>query len=130
MIEGVQFWPPGYSKSLSKQLASNSVVDFRDKKLKACHRVNRQCEDIISNTCESDCPNNYFQVVDFNCPQGGSKYCGKIDCGKVGQPACLRGLAHAAASESEDICHANSPAGFCMKGLKMRCGPEKILICE
>lgn len=55
-----------------------------------CHQVSKDCKDIKENICDR-CRYGYYEVVDYQCPQGGSKYCGINRCGEKNAPACVRG---------------------------------------
>lgn len=55
-----------------------------------CHQVSKECKDVKENICNR-CRYGYYEVVDYQCPQGGSKYCGINRCGEKNGPACVRG---------------------------------------
>lgn len=92
-----------------------------------CHGVNSNCTSIVENTCDT-CEEGFHEVVDYNCPQGGSKYCGKIECGQKNLPACPRGY-EVLNTKLSSLCFDGSPAGNCAPGLKTFCNDDKILIC-
>ena len=91
-----------------------------------CHQVGQDCQDIVEYSCDR-CRFGFFEVVDFKCPQGGSKYCGRGRCGEVGQPACLRG--YGVNQVAESVCVENWNAGFCRQGLRRICDSRGVLIC-
>lgn len=92
-----------------------------------CHGVNSNCQDVIGYRCEK-CPSAFYEVVDFNCPQGGSKYCGVDECGKKNKPACPRGY-EILGTKLKSLCFDGSPAGLCGPGLQTFCNEDNILIC-
>ena len=101
--------------------------NYKNDSAQPCHRVNRNCEDILEYSCDR-CRHGFFEVLDFKCPQGGSKYCGQNRCGELGQPACLRGyLANQVQGSS---CIDDWEAGFCQEGLRQICDTNGILICS
>lgn len=104
---------------------SDKKVDLSDKDL--CHGVNSNCQDVVGYRCEN-CPEGFYEVVDFNCPQGGSKYCGVDNCGKKNEPACPRGY-KILGSKLKSLCFDGSPAGLCGPGLETFCNEDNILIC-
>lgn len=94
-----------------------------------CHRVNENCEDVQEFSC-LNCRYGHYEVVDYQCPQGGSKICGPSRCGQRGEPACPRGVKHLQKEKSEVvICEKASNAGFCEEGLVTHCDEDNVLIC-
>lgn len=94
---------------------------------KLCHGVNSDCRDVVEYKCDR-CSEGVVEVVDYNCPQGGSKYCGRNECGKKNQPACPRGY-KILDSKLPSLCFEGSPAGFCEPGLRSFCNEKNILVC-
>lgn len=92
-----------------------------------CHGINGDCKNVVSYRCD-ECKSGFYEVVDFNCPQGGSKYCGSDQCGEKNQPACPRGY-NILETKLRTLCFDGSPAGFCSPGLKTFCNEDQILIC-
>ena len=92
-----------------------------------CHQVNENCQNVIENICDQ-CRFGHFEVVDFRCPQGGSKYCGQSHCGERNEPACLRGFR--ANQVTSKRCEDHSMAGFCQQGLHLECDSNGILMCS
>lgn len=84
-----------------------------------CEQVNKDCQTIGENRCEQ-CRYGWYEVVDFQCPQGGSKFCGQNHCGEKNEPACPRGVKVVELEE----------AGICQSDLEPRLNPDKILICQ
>jgi hypothetical protein len=84
-----------------------------------CHEVNKNCETVRENRC-GECRYGWYEVVDFQCPQGGSKFCGQNHCGEKNEPACPRGVK---VVDPED-------AGICQSDLEPKINLEKILICQ
>jgi hypothetical protein len=84
-----------------------------------CHQVDKNCQDIGENRC-LDCKYGWYEVVDFQCPQGGSKFCGQNHCGEKNEPACPRGV------KVVDILEA----GICQSDLEPVSNGDKILVCQ
>ena len=102
--------------------------NYRDGTAKTCHRVDRNCNDTLENTCHL-CRYGYFEVIDHPCPQGGSKFCGQDRCGEKGQPACILGLSRLHATFRRQPCQDYSPAGSCLSELQSSCDENGILVC-
>lgn len=102
---------------------------YADGKATFCHRVDENCEDIEDFSCRS-CRYGWYEVVDYSCPQGGSKLCGPSRCGRRGEPACPRGLEENSKARSEAVvCEKGSKAGLCEQGLETHCDENNVLIC-
>lgn len=118
-------------KSFFGNVYVNGGLDYlKTKTLKSgtlCHGVNIECKDVVKYKCDL-CEKGSYEVVDFNCAQGGSKYCGKDKCGTKNQPACPRGY-KVLDTKLPSLCFNGSPAGFCSPGLSTFCNDEGILIC-
>jgi hypothetical protein len=84
-----------------------------------CKKVNDKCEVIGEEFCHR-CKFGSFGVEDYECPNGGSRYCGINHCGEKGEPACKRG-----ASTKED-----SNDGICNIGLATARDKNNVLICQ
>lgn len=84
-----------------------------------CEQVNKDCQTVGENRCD-DCRYGWYEVVDFQCPQGGSKFCGQNHCGEKNEPACPRGIK---VVDLED-------AGICQNDLEPKANADKILICQ
>ncbi|QDK40323.1 hypothetical protein DOM21_02405 [Bacteriovorax stolpii] len=84
-----------------------------------CHQVNKNCETVGENRC-GDCRYGWYEVVDFQCPQGGSKFCGQNHCGEKNEPACPRGVKVVPEEE----------AGICQSDLEPVLNADKILVCQ
>lgn len=84
-----------------------------------CHQVNKNCETVGENRC-GECRYGWYEVVDFNCAQGGSKFCGQNHCGEKNEPACPRG--NKVVTEDE--------AGICQNDLEPVANADKILVCQ
>lgn len=100
-----------YLGKLSDRFSNGSAI--------RCHQVNKDCESIGENRCE-ECRYGWYEVVDYQCPQGGSKFCGQNHCGEKNEPACPRGIK---AEEAEDI-------GICQSDLEPVLNADKILVCQ
>lgn len=92
-----------------------------------CHKVAKNCVDTTPNECDQ-CPNGWYEVVDYNCKQGGTKFCAPNYCGEKGEPACVRGYEFTGTNR-DDLCVQGSPAGYCRPGLNTYCDDDKVLIC-
>lgn len=84
-----------------------------------CQQVDKNCNNVGENRCD-DCRYGWYQVVDYNCPQGGSKFCGQNHCGEKGEPACPRGSK--VVFEGEE--------GICQSDLTPVLNADRILICQ
>ena len=84
-----------------------------------CQQINKNCEVVGENRCEQ-CRYGWYEVVDFQCPQGGSKFCGQNHCGEKNEPACPRGVK---VVDLED-------AGICQNDLVPTPNLENVLICQ
>lgn len=84
-----------------------------------CHQVNKDCETVGENRCD-ECRYGWYEVVDFQCAQGGSKFCGQNHCGEKNEPACPRGVK---VVDPED-------AGICQSDLEPILNADKILVCQ
>lgn len=84
-----------------------------------CQQVDKNCNNVGENRCD-DCRYGWYQVVDYNCPQGGSKFCGQNHCGEKGEPACPRGSK--VVFEGEE--------GICQSDLTPVLNADHILICQ
>lgn len=93
-----------------------------------CHKVNQYCQNVISNQCHR-CLKGFQYVVDYNCPQGTSKICGKVSCGGKEQPACFLGFVGKKEEFIKKPCQKDSTIGYCHLGLNTFCGDSQILIC-
>jgi hypothetical protein len=70
-----------------------------------CRRVNKDCEVVGEDICHQ-CQFGSFEVVDFQCLKGGSRYCGINHCGEKNEPACIRGM-QTLDGDVDGICEAN-----------------------
>lgn len=84
-----------------------------------CRKINSQCEVIGEDRCEQ-CRFGFYQVIDYNCPQGGSRFCGISHCGEKNEPACIRG----------SITKVDDNDGICNDGLIPVRDKNNILICQ
>lgn len=124
-----------YSPSLnlvtttSGQFKIGSADDsFQKKSAKKCHNVNEECETVGENLCHL-CRYGWYEVADFSCPQGSSKFCGENKCGEKGEPACPSG-AKVYKINGPVLCYDDSEAGFCQGELRPVCNEQNILICR
>ena len=100
-----------YLGKLSDRLGRGSAI--------RCQQVDKNCQTIGEDRCDS-CSYGWFEVVDYNCPQGGSRFCGQNHCGEKNEPACPRG------KKVED----NIDTGICQSDLSAVLNSEHILICQ
>lgn len=84
-----------------------------------CKSVNQNCETIGEDFCQM-CNFGSFEVVDYACPKGGSRYCGINHCGEKNEPACLRGTLNKDAEVD----------GICNVGLIPVLNSEHVLVCQ
>lgn len=84
-----------------------------------CHQVDKNCQTVGENRC-LDCKYGWYEVVDFQCPQGGSKFCGQNHCGEKNEPACPRGVKVVDPLD----------AGICQSDLEPVSNGEKVLVCQ
>lgn len=84
-----------------------------------CEQVDKNCNIVGENRC-GECRYGWYQVVDYQCPQGGSKFCGQNHCGEKGEPACPRGTKVVAEDE----------LGICQSDLTPVWNADHILICQ
>ena len=93
---------------------------FSNGQIKRCYQVNKDCERVGEDLCER-CRYGFFEVVDYNCPKGGSRFCGQNHCGEKNEPACPRGSK--TALEDGDL-------GICQNDLTPVRNSDNILICQ
>ena len=84
-----------------------------------CHQVNAKCENIGDYRC-NECRFGWYEVADYNCPQGGSKFCGQNHCGEKNEPACPRGY---------KINDGEEP-GICQSDLTAVYNADHVLVCQ
>jgi hypothetical protein len=84
-----------------------------------CEQVSSDCKTLGENRC-SECRYGWYEVVDFQCPQGGSKFCGQNHCGEKNEPACPRGTKVIESNET----------GICQSDLEPVVNADKILVCQ
>ncbi len=84
-----------------------------------CEQVNKSCQTIGENRCD-ECRYGWYQVVDYQCAQGGSKFCGQNHCGEKSEPACPRGSRVVNVEE----------AGICQNDLTAVLNADHILVCQ
>lgn len=84
-----------------------------------CHKVDKNCQDVGENRCD-DCRYGWYEVVDYQCPQGGSKFCGQNHCGEKNEPACPRGIKVISLEEN----------GICQNDLEPVENADKVLVCQ
>lgn len=84
-----------------------------------CLKLNSKCEVVGEDFCYR-CKYGVFEVVDYQCPQGGSRFCGINHCGEKNEPACIRGL-KTLDDEFDGICNNN---------LRPVLNGDHILVCQ
>jgi hypothetical protein len=100
-----------YLGKLNDRMSTGDVI--------RCQQVNKMCQTIGENRCDS-CRYGWYAVVDYNCPQGGTKFCGQNHCGEKNEPACPRGIKTVSDLES----------GICQNDLTAVFSADHILICQ
>ena len=101
---------------------------YKNGKAYQCRKVDENCHSLQEDTCHL-CRYGHFEVVDYNCPGGGSKFCGERRCGGEGEPACLIGYHLVHERFKQRPCVDNSPVGHCLPGLHQVCDKNNVLIC-
>ena len=93
---------------------------FSNGQMKRCYQVNKECAQVGEDLCDR-CRYGYFEVVDYNCPKGGSRFCGQNHCGEKNEPACPRG---------SKLAVEDSDLGICQNDLTAVRNSDHILICQ
>ena len=102
---------------------------YGDKKAIKCKEVSRACSLESADQCHL-CRYGWYEVVDYYCDGGGSRYCGSDRCGERSMPACPRGKEIVKLEDNKkSICYDGSPHGYCQDDLKTVCDGNNILIC-
>jgi hypothetical protein len=107
------------SKSYMNYYLGKKDDSFAEKTSIQCLKVDKDCQTIGEDFCQH-CRFGSYEVIDFHCPQGGSRFCGKNNCGKKNEPACIRGL-KTLDNENDGICDNNLSPIF---------NGEHILFCQ
>lgn len=102
-----------------RKFIGRSSDKFSNKEALRCHQVNAKCETVGENRC-SECRYGWYEVTDYNCPHGGSKFCGQNHCGEKNEPACPRGYKF----------FQNEEAGICQNDLSPVYNEDHILVCQ
>jgi hypothetical protein len=92
---------------------------FDNRQALRCHQVNSKCETIGEFRC-NECRYGWYEVVDYNCPQGGSKFCGQNHCGEKNAPACPRGYQ----------LFKDEETGICQSELRAVYNEDHVLVCQ
>lgn len=100
-----------YLGKLSDRMARGTAI--------RCMQLGKSCQQVGEDRCD-ECRYGWYQVVDYNCPQGGSRFCGQNHCGEKNEPACVRGTK---LFEGED-------AGICQSDLTAVMNADHILVCQ
>lgn len=100
-----------YLGKLSDRMARGSAI--------RCMQLDKSCQQVGEDRCD-ECRYGWYQVVDYNCPQGGSRFCGQNHCGEKNEPACVRGTK---LFEGDD-------AGICQSDLTAVMNADHILVCQ
>jgi hypothetical protein len=100
-----------YLGKLSDRMSTSTAI--------RCQQINQKCQLVGENRCD-DCAYGWYQVVDYNCPQGGSKFCGQNHCGEKNEPACLRGTKLGEGTQT----------GICQSDLSPVFNANHILVCQ
>lgn len=97
----------------------NKADRFSLKNAIKCKTVSANCETVGEDFCNL-CSFGSYEVVDYACPNGGSRFCGINHCGEKNEPACLRGTLNKDAEID----------GICNVGLVPTLNAEHILVCQ
>ena len=100
-----------YLGKLSDRMALGSAI--------RCQQIDKSCLQVGEYRCD-ECRYGWYEVVDYNCPNGGSKFCGQNHCGEKNEPACIRGFKVVNVDE----------AGICQNDLTPVLNSDHILICQ
>jgi hypothetical protein len=113
LLSGLKLYsgPPNYIGKSTDRFSKGQAL--------RCHQVNPKCETVGEFRCD-DCRYGWYEVADYNCPQGGSKFCGQNHCGEKNEPACPRGYK---LFEFEDT-------GICQEDLVPVYNSDHILVCQ
>lgn len=102
-----------------KRFIGNLNDRYSNKQALRCHQVNSKCETIGEYRC-SECRYGWYEVADYDCPQGGTKFCGQNRCGEKNEPACPRGYK----------LFQNEETGICQSDLQPIYNEDHILVCQ
>jgi hypothetical protein len=108
---GLEETPKNYLGKLDDRFSKGTAL--------RCHQVNAKCDTLGEFRC-NDCRYGWYEVADYNCPQGGSKFCGQNHCGEKNEPACPRGY---------KLSDAYEP-GICSGDLTPVLNADHILVCQ
>lgn len=113
LLPGLELYnaPKNYMGKLSDSFSLGQAL--------RCHQVNSKCETVGEYRCD-ECRYGWYEVADYNCPQGSSKFCGQNHCGEKNEPACPRGYK---LFENEDT-------GICQGDLLAIYNEDHILVCK
>jgi hypothetical protein len=128
LVPGAIFWPNLDGGNGDSFLQGHISDNFIERTSIACHRINNKCETIGSYTCDK-CRYGWYETVPTKCPRAGDKFCGTLNCGGKGEPACYRGYAYKNV-EVKFGCYKGNPAGFCRDGLSAICDAKGVLVCN
>lgn len=84
-----------------------------------CQQVDEKCNTVGEYLC-NQCKYGWYEVVDFKCPTGGSKFCGQNFCGEKNEPACPIGQ-NPSTDGDPGICHGDLTATL---------NADKIWVCQ
>jgi hypothetical protein len=105
--------------SASKNLIGQLSDRFSNRHALRCQQINNKCETVGEFRCD-ECHFGWYEVADYNCPQGGSKFCGQNHCGEKNEPACPRGYK----------LYENEDTGICQGDLQAVYNEDHILVCQ
>ncbi len=128
-LSGLSFWPEEMSNTKPVKLIGKYTDSYGQNSATLCHKVDDKCQTIGLNTC-SRCRYGYFEVVSSKCTKVFNKYCGVNNCGKKGEPACIRGFEYEAGKKFEGGCYNDSKSVYCNKGLNPICDGNQVMICN
>lgn len=118
-ISSAEFKSPKMILIAPKSVPTPVANQLKDKVL--CHNINEDCAEVSPSTC-AQCENGWYEVP--NGCEKGPKYCGNVNCGGKGEPACRRGLKWQRA-ESEFDCRTDSSFAYCSRGAAIVCEGRK-----
>lgn len=118
-LNGFTILPFDFDPKIDRNGKGGKADRFSTKTAIKCKRINHTCETVGEDFCDL-CNFGSYEVVDFGCPNGGSRYCGINHCGEKNEPACIKG------KMTED----NEIDGICNEGLTPILNENHELVCQ
>lgn len=128
LLPGLKLFSGNYKPKIKTSSTEEISFDYAQDRYKFCYRVTKECKVTQEFEC-GKCKKGWYSIVDYNCAKGGSKLCGRSECGRRNQPACPRGT-NLEELESNNYCFRGSTAGICEEGLETYCDGNQVLVCR